>query len=317
MKQTIEVYVPNLPAMSISFILHKYRLNHGFIRCLLNRLEQVYSNQCDLDQRESSWNIYDPKLHNFCSVFSKILLPLRFSLSLFIVTFHVKPLQVISIVLLTEQNMWQLLICYRVHDGSLSFHPSAVINITHKSGNISTTIQNYEGGVVLITVSWYGHLVEVENGWLNSGVHTILCVSPEWVCDNYQIFYRTSCFSIRKRDLSQLFHIRHPIPIDTFPKCSGQQFFFFQNIVKASWEINFFDPFCSIVSLAFFQYSYLTQFCCKKSYDLPDDINHSQFFSCGITLSLLTVMFTTFSKRTVIYYAYDAHIYDTLVQLPI
>ena len=65
------------------------------------------------------------------------------------------------------------------HDGSLWVHTSAVINITPIFGNISTTIQNTEGKVVPITVSQYGCLVEVDGGWLNSGVVTICFVSPE------------------------------------------------------------------------------------------------------------------------------------------
>ena len=71
------------------------------------------------------------------------------------------------------------------HDGFLWVHPIAVINIPSGSGNISNNIQNPKGEVVPITVSQYGRLVEVGDGWLNSGVHKILCVSPEWVSNTH------------------------------------------------------------------------------------------------------------------------------------
>ena len=68
---------------------------------------------------------------------------------------------------------------YHGHDGSLWFNLSAVTNITPGYVNINTTIQNPDGEVVPVTVSWYGFLLEVDGGWLNSGVHKIRCVSPE------------------------------------------------------------------------------------------------------------------------------------------
>ena len=40
----------------------------------------------------------------------------------------------------------------RGHDGSLWVHPRTVINITHGSGNINTTIQTPDGEVVPTTV---------------------------------------------------------------------------------------------------------------------------------------------------------------------
>ena len=56
-------------------------------------------------------------------------------------------------------------------DGSLWVHPSVVINITPGSytSNISTTMQNPEGGLFLITIYPSGHLVGVGNGWLIGG----------------------------------------------------------------------------------------------------------------------------------------------------
>ena len=57
------------------------------------------------------------------------------------------------------------------------------------SGNISTTIQTPEGGVVLITVYRSGRLFEVVDDWINNGVRSILCVSSEWVCNTYRGFY--------------------------------------------------------------------------------------------------------------------------------
>ena len=64
-------------------------------------------------------------------------------------------------------------------DGFLWFHPSAVINILPGSGNINTTIQNPDGEVVLVLLSWYSHLLEVDYGWLTSGILTSYCFSPE------------------------------------------------------------------------------------------------------------------------------------------
>ena len=43
----------------------------------------------------------------------------------------------------------------------------------------STTIQNPDGKSVPVIVSRYGCLLEVDNGWLTSGVHPIRCVSLE------------------------------------------------------------------------------------------------------------------------------------------
>ena len=58
-------YVPNVPAISISFLLHDYGLNHEMILCLSNRMEWVDSSWCNSDQYESNHNICDSKLQNF------------------------------------------------------------------------------------------------------------------------------------------------------------------------------------------------------------------------------------------------------------
>ena len=72
------------------------------------------------------------------------------------------------------------------HNGSLWVHPSAVISTPHGYGNIITTIQTSKGELVPITMYRYGHLVGVENSWLNIGFRPIRYVSPEWVCDTYR-----------------------------------------------------------------------------------------------------------------------------------
>ena len=80
----------------------------------------------------------------------------------------------------------------RGHDGSMWVHPSVVINIPPVSWNINTTIQTPDGEVVPITVSRYVRLLEVDDGWLNSGARPILCVSPEWVHNTYRPSYLSS-----------------------------------------------------------------------------------------------------------------------------
>ena len=66
----------NVPNNPIYFLLQEYRLNHGLIRCFLNRLEFVESSWCDSDQRKSSQNLFyynlesswcDSNLQNFCA----------------------------------------------------------------------------------------------------------------------------------------------------------------------------------------------------------------------------------------------------------
>ena len=105
-------------------------------------------------------------------------------------------------------------IWYCGHNGYLWFHPSAVINIPPIYGNTNITIQTHDGEVVLVTMYWSGCLLEVDDGWLNSGVLPILCVIPDCVHDTY----RPSYFSSWLQDLSRLFRTRHPIPSDTLTK---------------------------------------------------------------------------------------------------
>ena len=78
----------------------------------------------------------------------------------------------------------------------------------------------------------------------------------------------------------------------------------------------FVQLFCSIsvqlFCLRFAQYYYLPHVFCKC---LPGDIPRSNFFlSCIITLLLSTVMFTTFSKISVLCSIYTAHILNSLLQ---
>ena len=54
----------NVPVMPIYFLLHKYRLNHGLVQCLLNRMEWVDSRWCDSYQRELSRNLFDSNLES-------------------------------------------------------------------------------------------------------------------------------------------------------------------------------------------------------------------------------------------------------------
>ena len=62
-----KVYVPNVPATKIYFLLRKYQLNHLLIQCLSNILEWVDLIRCDSVQRELSQNLCDSKLQNFCA----------------------------------------------------------------------------------------------------------------------------------------------------------------------------------------------------------------------------------------------------------
>ena len=110
-----------------------------------------------------------------------------------------------------------VILFYCGRDGYLWVHPSAVINITPGYGNISTTIRTPKRELFLINVSRSSILVGVNYGWLNSGVRLIFCVSPVWVRDIYQKFYRLYYFS-QQRDLSQLFCTCNQIHSDTFPR---------------------------------------------------------------------------------------------------
>ena len=53
-------------------------------------------------------------------------------------------------------------------------------------------------------------------------------------------------------------------------------------------------------------YSYFPHFCHKESDNLPDNILLSHFFFCGVILSLLAVMFASFSKFRVFCSRYTA-----------
>ena len=88
-------------------------------------------------------------------------------------------------------------------------HPSAVIKIPVGSGNINTTIQTINREVVPTIVSCSGSLIEVDSSWLTSGVHPILFVNTECVCDTYRpSYFSSACY---------------PIPSETFSKRSGHK----------------------------------------------------------------------------------------------
>ena len=108
----------------------------------------------------------------------------------------------------------------RGHNGSLWVHPSTVINIFTESGNISTTTQIPDRVLVPITVSRSCLLVVVYNGWLNIGGPSNSMCESRMGSRYLPRIYRPSYFS-RQRDLQQLFHTRHHIPCDIFPKQSG------------------------------------------------------------------------------------------------
>ena len=110
----------NLPVILIYFLLHKYHMNHGLIQCFSNLMEWVDLSRCDLDQHESSQNLFysnlelsqcDSNLQNFCTqLFQhwiyfyaqhfKIVLAIRFStrfpVSFFIVSCHGETLMTMS-----------------------------------------------------------------------------------------------------------------------------------------------------------------------------------------------------------------------------
>ena len=76
---------------------------------------------------------------------------------------------VVNIQRLYDQVKDVAVVCYVIiwesgHNGSLWVHPIAVINILTKYGNFNKTIQTIYGEVVPVTVSWYGCLLEVDDG---------------------------------------------------------------------------------------------------------------------------------------------------------
>ena len=124
-----------------------------------------------------------------------------------------------------------VILWYHGRDDSLWVHISATINILPVSDNISNTIQTPEGGLVPTTVFRSSCLVGVDCVWLNSGVHTIRCVIPEWVRDTYRYFYKPSYCSCQ-RDLIWLFCTFHHIPSDTSPNHIGHQVCFLYHILS-------------------------------------------------------------------------------------
>ena len=64
MKILVKPILEKVLEVTISFILHEYRLNHGLIWCLSNWMEWIYLSWCDLYQRESSRNILNSNLES-------------------------------------------------------------------------------------------------------------------------------------------------------------------------------------------------------------------------------------------------------------
>ena len=163
--------------MTISFLLHKYRLNNWLILCLSNLLVLVDLTWCDLDQRESSWDICESKLLNLCAqVFNFKIIVLLIVLEIFVASkvftfcWAMSRRSLVGEIRCPAARVKYVAVSYTVrlwdsgHNGYLWVHPSVVINISSGSGNISTTIQTFEGKAVSIAVSWYGWFVGVDNG---------------------------------------------------------------------------------------------------------------------------------------------------------
>ena len=87
--------------------------------------------------------------------------------------------------------------------------------------------------MVPVNVSWSDLLLEVDDGWLNSVVCKIRCVSPACVRNTYRPSYFSSC----QHNLRRLLCDQHPIPSDTFPKRSGHSSLFCYYIFDLSEEI--------------------------------------------------------------------------------
>ena len=172
-------------------------------------------------------NFFAPNFFSFKNIFALIIfelfLPLRFSLSLFI--WHAtlsscRKIQHPDSQVKDVAIVFSIRLCDHGNDWSLWVHPSAVMNIPTRSGNMNTTIKAPEGEAAPIIVSWSSCLLEVGGGCLNSGVRPIFYVSPEWVCNNHQVFYSPSYFGSRQQDLNRLFRTPHLIINDTVLKCS-------------------------------------------------------------------------------------------------
>ena len=163
--------------------------------------------------------------------------------------------------------------------------------------------------MVLITVSWYGWLLEVRYGWLNSTVRPIWYVSPEWVHDTYIPSY----FSSWKQYLNWLFRTYLRTPGDNFPNQGGSMMVLGYCQGKLWNEGNMQSDFlrfyviCSILLLVFvlivlnastvslaiillFE-SFFSQGIWQSSWQ-PSSL---PFFFCRVKLSKSTVMYATFS----------------------
>ena len=176
--------------MTISFLLHKYRLNCWLIRCLLNHIEWVDLIRCDLDQHESSRNLCDSKLQNFCaqlfnfkiifalSIFEKIV-----AIKIFTFTFHFsmpwqspigdirRPycgVKYVEATLPDPSNLWTW-----ASDGSRWVHSNFFIHISPKINTHFITTFLTPKGKVPITVSLYINF----SAWLIS-MHSDLFAQP-------------------------------------------------------------------------------------------------------------------------------------------
>ena len=163
-----KVYVPNVLAIKQSFLMHKYCLHHWLIRCLLNWLEWVDLIWCDSDQRESSRNVCDSKLQNFCTQlfqfqnylcaqhFEFLFPSIVFTFTILCATTRKFPGRKI---LHTDNGIKHVAVThtvwiwYRGYDWSLWVYPSEVINSLPGYWNTSTTLKTNDGEVFLITVS--------------------------------------------------------------------------------------------------------------------------------------------------------------------
>ena len=222
--------------MSISFILHKYWLNCGLIRCFWigwNGLVWIGMILINVNRVGifviPNFRIFAPKSLIFQIIFALRIFKMLVASKVFTFNFFCSMTRIAP-----SDESWSpsekvefvVVSCNVIpwdhgHDGSLWVHSSALINILPRSGNISTTIQNPEGGLVLITVSRSGWLVEVGYGWLISGVYPIFYMGPEWVRGTYQELYGPSYFS-QQRYLSRLFRTHHQIPNDAVSKHNGR-----------------------------------------------------------------------------------------------
>ena len=178
----------------------------------------------------------------------------------------------------------------------------------------------------------------MEYGWLNSGVVSSHCVSPKWVCDTYQEFYRPFYF-IRQQGLSLFLLAGHQIPRYCFTKRSGH---YFWKIVEVIFEIgntfNLISCYFLLFVFNFFNFIALSLFNCFASVlfnffarvflNTPIyliflvSIRLAIFITpififCGIILILSTVMFATFSKCAVLCSGYAVFPSNYLQQLSI